>query len=423
MVIGVSHHAAPLAVRERFWMNESGRRDALVRLSRAEGIEEIVVLATCERTEFLLWTRDVSAAGSVLNFLTGEYGLRLCEWKHFHRLLDEAAIKHIFRVVCGLDSMVIGDSDAAAQLNEAWALAKEAGTAGQSLGRVMQKALSVSKRVYNETAIGGRTVSVPRAAVDLAWHIFGTLQGRVVLLFGAGQMGEATARCLVEYGVSDVRVIDLTPECAKQIAAELSGVAAGMGERWQHLVEADIVISSNPCAHFGFTREEAELLRKERGGRPLLLIDIAVPRSVERGIRDMQGMFFYDIDDVKRLLLRNSSQPVEAIKQAEEIIAHEAKFFRHKLLAEAAVPTAAGLRSQLDEICRRELGLSCREAGRLTPEQERALIDLADRISQRIAEWLAQHPREYPQGDQERLTATAERLDFGKGKSGGAGAN
>lgn len=425
MVIGVSYHAAPVEVRERFWMSESGRRDALVRLSRSEGIEEIVVLATCERTEFLLWTHDVStAAGSVLNFLTREYGLRLCEWKHFHRLLDEAAIKHIFRVVCSLDSMVMGDSDIAAQVNEAWALAQEAGTAGQSLDRVIQKALSVSTRVYNETAIRGRTVSVPRAAVELAWQIFGTLQERVVVLFGTGKMGEGAARCLVEYGVSDLRVIDRTLHRAEQIAGELGGVAVGMEERWQHLAEADIVISSSSCALLVFTREEAELLRKERGGRPLLLIDIAVPREVERTVRDVHGMFLYDIDDVKRLLLRNSSQPIEAIKEAEEIVAQEAKFFRHKLLAEAVVLTTAALRSRLDEICRQELGLLCRDAGALAPEQQRALTDLADRISQRIAEWLERNAREHPQADQERLTAAVERLSqLAAGESSAAGAN
>ena len=154
MVIGVNYRTAPVAVRERFWIAEGRRSEALLQLSGAEGIDEVAVLATCNRTEFILWTRDASnASGSVLNFLTREYGLKLSEWKHFYRKLDEQALEHIFRVASSLDSMVVGEPEIVAQVKSAWALAQQVGTTGRFLDAVFQKALTVGKRVRNETAI------------------------------------------------------------------------------------------------------------------------------------------------------------------------------------------------------------------------------------------------------------------------------
>ena len=197
MVIGVNYRTAPVAVRERFWISEGRRYEALVQLARSEAIDEVAVLATCNRTEFILWTRDASAAsGSVLNFLTREYELKLSEWKHFYRKMGEQALAHIFRVACSLDSMMIGEPEIVAQVKAAWALAQQVGTSGRFLDAVLQKALTVSKRVRNETAIGSASVSVPHAAVELAKQIFGSLKNRKVLLLGAGKMSEAAARYL-----------------------------------------------------------------------------------------------------------------------------------------------------------------------------------------------------------------------------------
>src|SRR6202142_2638185 len=167
MVVGLNYRTAPVAVRERFWISENRRCEALVHLARAEGIEEVIVMATCNRTEFWLWTTDVTlAANSVMRFLGAEYGLKLCEWKHFYRLLDEAALLHIFRVASSLDSMVVGEPQVVAQAKEAWKRAQTLGTTGRFLDAVMQKALTVSKRVRTETAIGKAPVSMPYAAVE-----------------------------------------------------------------------------------------------------------------------------------------------------------------------------------------------------------------------------------------------------------------
>src|SRR5450755_458372 len=153
MVVGLNYRTAPVGIRERFWISEDRRYQALVQLSQAEGIDEVIVLATCNRTEFLLWVSDVTlAANSVMRLLGSEYGLKLCEWKHFYRLLDEAALLHIFRVASSLDSMVIGEPQVVSQVKEAWNQAQKMGTAGRFLDAVLQKALTVSNRVRSETA-------------------------------------------------------------------------------------------------------------------------------------------------------------------------------------------------------------------------------------------------------------------------------
>src|SRR5947209_4176681 len=222
MVVGLNFRSAPVAVRERFWIPESRRREVLVNLGRAEGVEEILVLATCNRTEFIVWAGDVTlAANSVLRFLSSEFGLKLCEWKHFYRLLDEAALAHIFRVASSLDSMVLGEPQIVGQVKTAWQLAQKVGTTGRFLDAVLQKALTVSKRVRNGTAIGQAAVSIPYAAVETARELFGSLAGRKVLLIGAGKMSELSARYLINHGAGSVCVLNRTFEHAQELAARL----------------------------------------------------------------------------------------------------------------------------------------------------------------------------------------------------------
>ena len=207
MVVGLNYRTAPVAVRERFWISENRRYEALTHLSRAEGIEEVIVLSTCNRTEFLLWASDVTlAANSVMRLLGSEYGLKLCEWKHFYRLLDEAAVLHIFRVASCLDSMVVGAPQIVLQVKEAWQQAQKLGTSGRFLDAVLQKAMTVSDRVRRETAIGKPAVSIPYTAVELARQIFGELENKKILLIGAGEMGELSARGLLSQGGTSVRV-------------------------------------------------------------------------------------------------------------------------------------------------------------------------------------------------------------------------
>lgn len=412
MVIGVNYRTAPVEVRERFWISESRRYEALVRLARAEAIEEIAVLATSNRTEFILWTRDASAAAnSVLNFLTTEYGLRLFEWKHFYRLIDEPALLHLFKVASSLDSIIIGEPETLAQVKEAWALAQKVGTTARFLDSIFQKAIAVSERVRSETAIGQCAVSVPYAAVELARQLFGSLHGRKVVLLGAGHIGEMSVEYLVKYGAKNVSVVNRTIEKAQEVAERLAGVAAQYEERWQHFIEADIIISATACPHIIFTREEGDYIRQERQGRPLLMIDTAVPRDIDPNVRQVHGIFLYDIDDLEQVVKRTSTIHETATQQADAIVTSEAKFFTRRLLSEVSVPTVVALRERLDELCRQEVEAFRQDAGPFSDEQEQVLRGLAKRIGSRIAGSLARELKDLPeQVDQDQLTAAIQKL-------------
>lgn len=412
MVIGVNYKTAPVEVRERFWISDARRYEALVQLSRAEAIDEVAVLATCNRTEFILWTHDASAAsGSVLNFLTREYGLRLCEWKHFYRKIDEQALTHIFRVASSLDSMVIGEPEIVAQVKAAWSLAQQVGTTGRFLDAVFQKALTVSKRVRNETAISSSALSVPYAAVELAKQIFGVLKDRKVLLLGAGKMSETAARYLLKQGVTDLRVINRTLEKAQELAASLKGKAAPFEQRFEQLGEVDVVISSTSAANLILTREEIEKVVAQRDGAPLLLVDIAVPRDIDPAVRDVAGVFLYDIDQLEQVTKNNEGERKVAAGDAEKIVAEEARLFRAKLAAERVVPTIVALRGRLDEICRHEIEAYKQESGGLTEEELNILEALGARITQRISNSLARELKEVPEMmEQDRMTQAVQRL-------------
>ncbi|HVI06695.1 MAG TPA: glutamyl-tRNA reductase [Candidatus Binatia bacterium] len=412
MVVGINHRTAPVALRERFWISVNRRPEALVQLSQAEGIDEIIVLATCNRTEFLLWANDVTlAANSVMRFLASEYGLKMDDWQHFYRLLDEAALIHIFRVTSSLDSMIVGEPQIISQMKEAWSQAQTLGAAGRCLDAVLQKALTVSKRVRNETAIGNSAVSIPYAAVELTRQILGSLEGRSVLLLGAGKMSELSARGLLNHGARSVYVINRTLAHAAELANKLGGVAAAFEDRWQHMAQVDVIISSTSCPHTILSREEAEILIRERQQRPVVIVDIAMPRDVDPEVRTVKGAFLYDIDDLEKVVAHNSKERQAAATDAEKILRAEARDFRRTLAANRIVPTIVALRQRLDEICRQELDSFRQQNGPFTQDQDEMLTAIMSRMTQRITGSLARELKGLPeQMEQEQMAAAVQRL-------------
>jgi|CZKD01.1.fsa_nt_gi glutamyl-tRNA reductase len=412
MVIGLNHRTAPLAMRERFWISENRRYEVLRLLQNAEGIEEVVVLSTCCRTEFLVWANEPTlAANSLLHFLAVEHGLKLSEWEHFYRLLDEAALSQIFRVTSGLDSLVLGEPQIVSQVNAAWEQARTVGAAGRFLNAVLEKALSVSHQVRHETAIEKLAVSIPTAALDLARQIFGSLEGRRVLLLGTGKMSELSARQMAENGAGSVVVIDQSPTRAKELAEKLGGTAATLADRWKCMLRADIVISATGCPHVVLTREEAERIAIERNRVALVILDIGMPRDVEPEVRRVDGILLYDLEGLERVVRNNAEEHVSAATEAEKIVVAEAQAFRGKLEAESVVPTIVALRRRLDQICRQELESFIEERGPFTREQDQSLHAITAQVIQKIASSLARELKELPEKEeQEKMTAAVTRL-------------
>jgi glutamyl-tRNA reductase len=360
----------------------------------------------------LIWAGEPTlAANSVLQFLGASHGLKLSEWQHFYRLLDDAALTHLFRVASGLDSMVLGEPQIVSQLKAAWEQAKTVGASGRFLNATIEKALSVSKQVRTNTAIGKLTVSIPHAALELASEIFGTLEGKSILLLGTGKLSELSARQMVERGAGSVVVIDQSPVQARELAQKLNGTAAAPADRWKSLLQADIVISGTGCPHVVLTREEAERIAIERNRVAMIIVDLGMPRDVDPEVRRIDGMLLYDLEGLERAVRGHAAERTEAAAEAEKIVAAEAQSFRSKLRSESVVPTIVALRQRLDEICRQELESFIEERGPFTREQDQSLHAIAAQVIQKIASSLARELKELPEKEeQEQMTAVVTRL-------------
>jgi glutamyl-tRNA reductase len=412
LVLGISHHTAPVEIRERFSVSESRLYPSLHHLAESPGIEEAVLLSTCNRTEFILWCSDIEAASaSVQRLLASDFGLDTAAYGRFYRFIGGQALLHLFRVASSLDSLVVGEPQIVAQVKAAWTKARQAGTTGRFLDRLFQKGLSVSKHVRNETAIGEAPVSIPYAAVALARRLFSSLDNCKVMLIGSGKMSELSARYLMSAGVAKVWVANRTFEHAETLARELGGTAIHFEDRWPYLAEADIILSSTGCPHIILSREDAERIRRMREGRPLFLIDIAVPRDVDPSVREISGFFLYDIDDLQQVVSTNLDGRLAAAADAERMVEREARSFGKELDAERVVPTIVALRAHLEEIRRTELARFRSESPAADDVAVEALDALTARIMDRVAGELARELKQTRQRpEQDELTAAVRHL-------------
>jgi glutamyl-tRNA reductase len=412
MVIGLDHRTAPLAMRERFFIAESRRYEVLRHLSSAEGIEEVAVLSIPCRTEFLIWASEPTlAANSLLHFLGSEHGLKLTEWEHFFRLLDDAALTHVFRVSAGLESLVVGERAIVSQVREAWDKARTVGACGPFLNAVLGKAAELAGVVHIQTGLGKDAVSFSNAAVQSAQQVFGSLEGRRLLLLGTSKTAEASARLMMEEGASPVVVIDQSPQRARELAESLGASAATLAERWQSMLQADIVISATGCPHVVLTREEAERIAVERNRVALVILDIAMPRDVDPEVRRVDGILLYDLEGLERTIRNTAVVDVAAAEKAEKMVEAEAHAFGNKLQSQGGVPTIVALRHSLEELCRQELDSFIEERGPFTREQDQSLHAITAQVIQKIASSLARELKELPEKEeQERMSAAVMRL-------------
>ena len=373
VVVGLNHETAPVAVREALAFPKEGLPEALARVREEAGLGEAVILSTCNRVEVYGRSTD-SSVDAVAAFLA-RYHARSLEdiAPHLYRLEGEAAVRHAFRVAASLDSMVMGEPQILGQVKDAYEAAEKAGSLGSVLNALRNRSVAAAKRARTETAIGRNAVSVSHVAVELARKIFGELRDRSVLLVGAGKMSEVAARQMVRDGARASVLGGRTFEKAEQLAAALGGRAAPLEALRAELARADIVISGTGAPGIVIRREDVEAAQAARRGRPLFLIDIAVPRDVAEDAGKVSGVFLYDLDDIKTVAEANLRERKKEASAAEAILEQEIREFLEWRRSLEVVPLLVELRKRADEIRKTEIEKARRRLGPLTPEQESAL--------------------------------------------------
>jgi len=369
VLVGVSHHRAPVELRERVAVEP----DAAAELSRSLASDcEAVVLSTCNRTEIYLAADeddDLDArATAALLALAGEEGREIAPV--LYRLADESAALHLFRVAAGLDSLVPGEGEILGQVRTAF----DVGSAGPLLDRVFSQALHAGRRARVETAIGESPASVPAAAAALAQQVFDDLRGRSAVLVGAGKMSELTARNLLSRGVRIASVANRTVAHGAELAARLDATAVGLDGLGEQLRNADIVVASTSARGFVLLAGELEQEVRSRRGRPLLFVDLAVPRDVDPALAAFDGCFVYDIVDLEAVVEASLTVRRAEAARAERVVAAEAERFQEWQASLAVVPAIASLRAHAEGIRAAELARAEGRLGRLS-ESDRRIVE------------------------------------------------
>ncbi|HEY7151376.1 MAG TPA: glutamyl-tRNA reductase [Solirubrobacterales bacterium] len=357
LALGVSHKTAPLELRERVALTEGRAAGVLSELVSAPEVQEAVAISTCNRTELYLAAPDpVGAESLALGVLAREAGTPPTELVgHLYSMRGAEAAMQVFRVTAGLDSMILGEAEVQGQVKRAYELALVEGATGPILNRLFRGALAAGKRARSETAITEHGVSVPSVAVQLAQRTLGDLSSRLVVVVGAGETAELTARALAARGVEAAFIANRRYDRAIGLAQRFGGRAIRFEELPDHLERADIVVASTASPHHVIEREELGEVMRARHGRPVLLIDLAVPRDIHPDCRDLEGVALHDMDDLQALVERNASGREAEARRAETILRAELARFERWLGSQDVVPTVAALRARADEIVSRVL--------------------------------------------------------------------
>lgn len=328
VVIGLNHRSAPVEVRERLAFPRAKLGEATCQLLGAAPLYEAAILSTCNRVEIYGLAGNVADAGNAIRqFLHEHHKLTSAIDAHLYEHHDDTCIRHLLNVVSGLDSMVVGETEILGQVKEAYDSAQKAGATGMALNRLFQKSFAAAKHIRSTTAITRGSTSVGNVAVDLAEKIFNDLSKSIVLVVGTGEMSEVTAKALRSRGAGHILVCSRTHERAEALASQLGGRAISYDDWSQEFATVDIVISATAAPHPIITPEILVPLLKPRRNRPLFLIDIAVPRDVERACGDLEDVYLYDIDDLKQIAQQNIAAREREIESCRGLIAeHQTRF-------------------------------------------------------------------------------------------------
>ena len=324
-VIGLNHKSAPIELRERLAFNREQLPAALTRLRDELGVMEAAILSTCNRVEIYAGVPDLDGAVTrIAKFLSDRAAVEPSTLTpRLYSFAEPQSIHHLFSVASGLDSMVLGEGEILGQVKHAYEWAKDHGATGKAFNGLFQRALNTAKAVRTHTAIGRGATSIGTVSVELAEKIFGRLPKSVVLLIGAGKIGELTLRRLIERGASDIRIINRSVERAHHVAAEYAAKALGWDALHDQLLAADIVITSTSAPSCFLTAQDVAAAMHQRGQRPLCLVDLGVPRNIEAAVGVLDNVYLFNIDDLQGLVEHAHRDRQQAVQASQRIIDHK----------------------------------------------------------------------------------------------------
>ncbi|WP_100011968.1 glutamyl-tRNA reductase [Lentibacillus sediminis] len=346
--VGFNYKTAPVDIREKLAFSEETLPEAMNELKQRKSILENVMISTCNRTEIYAVVDQLHTGRYYIKqFLADWFQLDKEEFSPYLRITEEdGALEHLFRVTSGLDSMVLGETQILGQMKQAFLSAQNQNTTGTLFNELFKQAVTFGKKVHKNTAIGTHAVSISYAAVELAKKIFGDLQNKRTVILGAGKMGELAVKNLQGSGATEITVINRTFEKAEKLAAQFDAKAAPMDDLLEVLENADILISSTGSKEAVLTRDVAEQLQKKRKGRPLFLVDIAVPRDMDPEIASLENVFLYDIDDLQHIVDENLESRKAAAEEIELMIEGEIVSYNEWLKTLGVVPVISALRQK-----------------------------------------------------------------------------
>jgi len=372
LVTGLNHKTAPVELRERLAIGQETLPETTRALLARTGVQEAMILSTCNRVELLVAHNGLEP--KLPEFLAEQFSLdRSVLEPHLYRYQDEEAVRHMFRVAASLDSMVVGEAQILGQVKQSWNLAREMGAVKGPLDKLLQGAFTAAKRVRTETEIGSSSVSIASVAVDLARRIFGSLEGKKILIVGAGKMSELAARHLMQNGADSILVANRTYERAVRLAELFLGRAIRFEELDARAQEADIIITSTGAGKAIIGVAQAQSILHRRKGQPVFVIDIAVPRDVDPQVNRLEGMFLYDIDDLQQVAASNRVDRGHEAEKAEAIIVEETERFRRRIRTIDIAPVLVDAQETAEGLRQAELYRQRALLQSLTPEQQEAV--------------------------------------------------
>ncbi|HBQ28722.1 MAG TPA: glutamyl-tRNA reductase [Desulfotomaculum sp.] len=386
VAVGINHRTAPVEIREKLSTTPNSIPESCLSLYNYQGIEGCVILSTCNRTEIYVATRELNQGlKATRDFLKDKSGINATEIKNFtytYTLYD--AIRHLFRVAAGLDSMLLGETEILGQVKMAYQQAFDAGTVNRVLNVLFQKALAVGKKVRQKTGIDQNAVSISYAAVELARQNLKNLAGKAVLLIGAGKMSTLTAGYLKTNKATKVYITNRSYAKAVELAGQLGGQAIKFTQVYHHLKEIDIIISCTAAPHYVIHYQQMADALRQQEERQFILIDIAVPRDIEPAVATLPGVSLYDIDDLQNVVDANLEVRKKAAAAAEVIIEEELNRFMRWLGTQFMVPTIVFLKQKGEEIKQKALQQALRSLPDLSEQEHQVLVKLANTIANQL---------------------------------------